>query len=327
VMLITALSPLLASSLSRSGHIQQGDQTTSQLLNEGHVNLDPAYSDKSSDTHKTIHNQPHQLNVFCGIRPTSPHSPRFLRGFRSHKNLASTLTPTNQNNSDFTHHPHEMCRWRHKNSPSPDSTEDNRRPSTSSIKSNMSIDWDPLRLHPSNTQGPAPPLPDPVMLEKMSRRQTMPEPHRQHSHATSLRQTASTTTVIYEGFDFGFNNTPTSVLSRTATPTASSAYQRRAPSPTPSDASSECSLALSGSSYDSSLIDDYAAGQEDLEPVGLAPAPAPRSRPRPRPTRQLTSEKDEAEWWLRRGAWKRRGIVFVTPAEYELAGEEETFEF
>ncbi|KAL2269048.1 hypothetical protein VTJ83DRAFT_3894 [Remersonia thermophila] len=250
----------------------------------------------------------------------------------NHKNLADS-------NQDA------MCRKRPSKSSEPVQVDSGRRPSTSSIKSTMSIDWDPLRLHPSNTQGPAPPLPDPAMTERLS--EHFPTPPQSPSGITLYsmpptpmsasfpthppRQKAPTNTIIYGGFDFGFSHshTPTPVLSRTATPTAhlapaasaTSAY--RAPSPAPSDASSECSLALSGLSYDSSLIDEYA---DDQEPVGLAPAPTPRPRPRPRPSAAGLKE-DDAEYFLRRGAWKRRGIVFVTPAEYKLADEEETFEF
>jgi hypothetical protein len=58
--------------------------------------------------------------------------------------------------------------------------------------------------------------------------------------------------------------------------------------------------------------------------AGLAPAPAPRPRPRPRPAPQLAGLDADAEYFMRRGGWKRRGIVFVNPSP--LAGEEETFE-
>jgi len=34
---------------------------------------------------------------------------------------------------------------------------------------------------------------------------------------------------------------------------------------------------------------------------------------------------DDAEYFIRRGGWKRRGIVFVDPG-VPLAGEDETFE-
>jgi hypothetical protein len=57
--------------------------------------------------------------------------------------------------------------------------------------------------------------------------------------------------------------------------------------------------------------------------LGLAPAPALRSRPRPRPCHDAGA--DEAESFIRRGGWKRRGIVFVNSG-FELAGEDETFE-
>jgi len=57
--------------------------------------------------------------------------------------------------------------------------------------------------------------------------------------------------------------------------------------------------------------------------LGLAPAPALRSRPRPRPCHDEGA--DEVELFMRRGGWKRRGIVFVNEG-FELAGEDESFE-
>lgn len=53
--------------------------------------------------------------------------------------------------------------------------------------------------------------------------------------------------------------------------------------------------------------------------LGLAPAPAPRPRARPRVM------GSPAEQLIRRGGWKRRGIVFVDESAM-LADEEETFE-
>jgi hypothetical protein len=57
--------------------------------------------------------------------------------------------------------------------------------------------------------------------------------------------------------------------------------------------------------------------------LGLAPAPVPRPRARPRP--RLDDSGNDAESYIRRGGWKRRGIVFVN-SEAPLAGEDETFE-
>jgi hypothetical protein len=61
--------------------------------------------------------------------------------------------------------------------------------------------------------------------------------------------------------------------------------------------------------------------------LGLAPAPAPRPRPRPPPLDRSHGDgpAGEAEDFLRRGGWKRRGIVFVTVTGEE-AGEDESWE-
>lgn len=253
--------------------------------------------------------------MLCGIQPSPTHHRHhsILRSFRSHKNLRSrkgSAADSLSSQEDMHHH--------HRHVPSDASSQG--RPSldsTSSRRTDLSIDWDPLRLHPSLTSGPSPPLQD-AFSESTSRPY---QPHElRHARSSQAHRRPSTShyqpsqsTVIYGGFDFGFNNDPTPVMSKaTAFAAAANNNRRRAPSPTPSDASSDSSFSMSEPS-------DEEVGLG----LGLAPAPALRSRPRPRPSHD--DGADAAESFIRRGEWKRRGIVFVNSG-FELAGEDETFE-
>ncbi|KAL2158396.1 hypothetical protein VTH06DRAFT_4444 [Thermothelomyces fergusii] len=175
--------------------------------------------------------------------------------------------------------------------------------STSSRRTDVSIDWDPLRLHPSLTPGPSPPLRD--AFSESTSRPYMPHELRQARSSRAVHQSPpsplhgrnpSSETVIYDGFDFGFDNTasnrspsssssnrndnshPASALARFTNATAPHSGSRQVPSPTPSDASSECSLTFSGSS-----TADDSSPEEEMWPgcgLGLTPAPAPRPRPK-----------------------------------------------
>lgn len=127
----------------------------------------------------------------------------------------------------------------------------------------------------------------------------------------------------------------------------------RTPSLTPSDVSSECSLSIAShrGGFDDEDDDEEDDDEDDfnystslsstssppeLLEAGLCGGLAPRPRPRPRPrARQPPPSQglaggglrgdDDVEFFMRRGGWKRRGIVFVNE-ECELAGEDETFE-
>lgn len=256
----------------------------------------------------------------CGLShsPPSPNR-KFLRSFRSHRNLQSYFdSPTE-----------DMIHQRHPSDASSSSldTTASSRPSTSSRKTDMSVDWDPLRLHPPLAPGPAPPLRE---AGDSSRRY---EPHelRQARSTHNLRHpvpqspsTPSCSTVIYDGFDFGF---PSSTSTIRATPTTTRHRRRRDPSPTPSDASSivsNSSLSSADSEPDSPL-----ESEAGLCLGGLAPAPASSCRPRPRPRLHPAGPNsggldDDTELFIRRGGWKRRGVVFVNTGA-ELAPEEESF--
>lgn len=246
--------------------------------------------------------------MLCGIYPQSHdhhhHHHRLLRSFRSHKSLRH-------------HDTHNETMHYRKPSDASSSSSLESRPSTSS-RADMSVDWDPLRLHPPLAPGPAPQLPDSLSRDSTSttssRRQHQPREVRQAgpSHGRGRNQPMqhhyeSSDTVIYGGFDFGFDN----VQPTHADP--SSRRARRDPSPTPSYASTVSSTYSSFS------------GPEDSPLDGLAPAPLPRPRPqRPHQGGPLGLD-DEAERFLRRGGWKRRGIVFAD-SRAMLAGEEETWE-
>ncbi|KAK3310904.1 uncharacterized protein B0T15DRAFT_519826 [Chaetomium strumarium] len=253
--------------------------------------------------------------MLCGIHSHSGHHHhRFLRSSRSHKSNKKMLPQSHQPSRAGM--------------PARPSLESSPRPSTASSRSDGSIDWDPLRLHPfSLAPGPAPPLPD-ASVDSTSRpyqpqelRQSRSSHNPRHQSPPSRHYASSSKTVIYGGFDFGFNNNNNNSLSQ-AMPSmtdesTTGGASRRAPSPTPSDASSECSLCPSDD-----IDEGISLG------LGLAPPPAPRPRPRPRPDRGDGSSSsgldDDAEDFLRRGRWKRRGIVFANTMP--LAGEDETFE-
>ncbi|KAK4140217.1 uncharacterized protein C8A04DRAFT_32260 [Dichotomopilus funicola] len=282
--------------------------------------------------------------MLCGIQQTSPHHHTFLRSFRSHKSLRQEKESIHTEHSGSSSSENDMHRP-HRHRPSDASSM--ARPSfdsTISRKTDLSIDWDPLRLHPSLAPGPVPPLRDIVASENATRRHQPQElRHDQSSQAVRARHqgassrslaTSTHSTVIYGGFDFGFDTTPTPAVATTTTTTnkmalathpgggmtkstSTSMDNHRAPSPTPSDASSEFSLSPS---------DDWGVIEDDDAALGfgLAPPPAPRARPRPRPNLD-SSDSDSVEYFLRRGGWKRRGIVFVD-ARNALEGEDETWE-
>ncbi|KAL2126560.1 hypothetical protein VTI74DRAFT_695 [Chaetomium olivicolor] len=296
--------------------------------------------------------------MLCGIDYPKPHSThrRFLRSLRSYTGLGPNHknSTINRNTDSIISSTNEEMHHRHLHSdasslarPSLESST-SRRPSVSSgADTTMSVDWDPLRLHPPLAPGPSPPLRD--AFDESVSRPYQPQELRHARTSHNLRQpprpsyqslSAAANTVIYDGFDFGFDNdnnkkptpisTPTPAVSTSTTP-----RHPRAPSPTPSDASSECSLTFSSRSSSTEDDSPFELG------MGLTPAPV-RSRPAAQPQARHTVGKsgpdgaapgsigmgmdDDADYFLRRGGWKRRGIVFVVPEGEEEAGEEECWE-
>lgn len=297
--------------------------------------------------------------MLCGIPyngNSSSHQQhhRLLRALRGHKQLEDS----DSRSQDMHCRPRQPSDASSLARPSLDSS--SSRPSISS-RSDVSVDWDPLRLHPPLALGPSPPLGstqgDSRPYQPHELRQGRPSHRRGRSPRRHCYQLSSDT-VIYGGFDFGFDTAKPALATATTTAststcsssslstatvapaaTSSASTRRRDASPTPSEASSVCSLTTSGSSE-----------EEDEAAMGLAPAPAPRARPRPHPplhhhldqvpgqdgcgfddklnhhNQRHGYDEDDARNFIRRGAWKRMGIVFVNSGP-PLADEEERFVF
>ncbi|KAK3987411.1 hypothetical protein QBC44DRAFT_119246 [Cladorrhinum sp. PSN332] len=243
--------------------------------------------------------------MLCGIPPSHHHHHhhRLLRSFRSHKSLSQQAA-----NMPFRQHHHTKASDLSSDTRSSMESTTSSRPSTSGGKSDLSVDWDPLRLHPPLANAPVPHLPEDDnsrryqpheirqsrSMHNIRSRQQHQQPHRHHH-----QHQPSTSTVIYGGFDFGFE---TGHDHQNHRPTV------RCPSPTPSSAS------------DASSLDGVREAEEWGDNGVITALPAPR-RSRPHPPAGM----DEAENFIRRGGWKRRGIVFVSDAT-TLAGEDETWE-
>ncbi|KAK4460986.1 hypothetical protein QBC42DRAFT_228415 [Cladorrhinum samala] len=243
--------------------------------------------------------------MFCGISAPHHHDQRLLRSFRSHKSLSQQAAHPIAN-MHFRHH--HQAKASDLSSASRSSMESlSSRPSTSGGKSELSVDWDPLRLHPPLANAPVP-----LILEEDNSRRYQPHEIRQSRSMHNLRsrqqaqkqhqKPSTSSTVIYGGFDFGFDTNPSQHHEK---------FAGRCPSPTPSSASDASSL----------------YGVREAEEWGdngvVTPLPAPRlnRRNRPRPPVAMS----EAEKFITRGDWKRRGIVFCSDSTV-LAGEDETWE-
>ncbi|KAK3363350.1 hypothetical protein B0T25DRAFT_562371 [Lasiosphaeria hispida] len=203
------------------------------------------------------------------------HHHRLLHSFRSHKTLRADAE-----SQEMHHHrnPSEASSVAR-------SSTDSARPSTS--RTDMSVEWDPLRLHPPMASAPSPVFPSTHSQE--SRRY---EPHElrqaraQHNtegrtHSRAVHSQSSPTMVIYDGFDFGF----------------SQQAPRRRTSPAPSS---------SGSEFEAATPESRGA---EWGPVTPRPHPATNS----------------PDYFIKRGDWKRRGIVFGG-GETTMASEAETFD-
>ncbi|KAK3372008.1 hypothetical protein B0H63DRAFT_285933 [Podospora didyma] len=186
-------------------------------------------------------------------------------------------------------HPQEMPHFR-KNSDASSmarSSTDSSRPSTS--RTDMSIDLDPLRCHP-----PLATAPTPAVHHFDSRRY---EPHElrqarsSHNHSqTKLHSQPEPSMVIYDGFDFGFGH-------------QKPAGGQREPAQT------DC--------WQSSFSD---SGSEAASPGSHASEwDDPVVTPRPNP-----AARQGADYFMKRGDWKRRGIIFT--AEVPMASEDECFD-
>ncbi|KAK4136979.1 hypothetical protein BT67DRAFT_439983 [Trichocladium antarcticum] len=209
--------------------------------------------------------------MLCGLHQPSPHShqqPRFLRSFRGRRNLKAKQGEQDEAMFSRDRRPSDASSLARSIS----ETSNSRCPSTSSRRTDLSVDWDPLRLHPPHAAAPDLPLRDSTTSSRRYEPHARPShsprtpPPQQHppSSPPSSPPSPSNSTVIYDGFDFGFpsdggRNKPTPTTAATA-----SRGRRRDPSPAPSIASSTSS----GSSF--SCWSDAA---DDDSPHGLGLAP------------------------------------------------------
>ncbi|KAH8885761.1 hypothetical protein GQ53DRAFT_769957 [Thozetella sp. PMI_491] len=232
--------------------------------------------------------------MLCMTDP-SPHTSRVLRSFRSHKSLKSAAR--RQPEIQITHVSYNHV---HKTSDSSSiirsSLEsDISRPSTggtdvSSTSSTSTIEWDPLRLHPAMTAVPTAPLPERRSQHELRGARSFQQLSGHHTSFRSLQNTRRSEVEIHEGFDFGF--TPAT------RPAPVSAWSYSA-SPTPSS--------VAGS--------DAGDGPEWGDEHALTP----------RPLHHYPAGPDsDADYFMKRGGWKRRGIVFTSGIT--MASDDECFD-
>ncbi|CCC07757.1 hypothetical protein SMACR_01324 [Sordaria macrospora] len=254
--------------------------------------------------------------MLCIPITTSHHNNRtqnrkMLRSFRSHKGLRSG---------------HSSSKVQHARQPSDASSMDSRSSTTSSNGRNL--DFDPLRCHPPDlTFTHRPSLGNISEDEFESHRpvrpsRSLPGPphHSERAHYTTTPRVhhqppTTPTTIIYDGFDFGFDhNKPT--------PPSAPAHHLSAGVATPSSPTpSTDSFSSSFSSASSDSVDSHYC-------AGLAAAPQPRhQRPRPEEVSAAMARPRglvAADDFIKRGGWKRRGVIFEL--DVPMADEEECFD-
>ncbi|KAK3395538.1 hypothetical protein B0T20DRAFT_37463 [Sordaria brevicollis] len=256
-----------------------------------------------------------------------PQNTKMLRSFRSHKGLRSG---------------HSSGKVQHARNPSDASSMDSRSSSitSSTMNGGRMVDFDPLRCHPvdfNNNFAHRPSLGSISEDEldgghrpvRPSRSMPMSGPthhHTQHNaHYTTAprvlhqQPTTPTGTVIYDGFDFGFDqNKPT--------PSSAPAHHHSAGVATPS------SPTPSTDSFSSSFSSASTDSMDSHYCAGLAAAPQPRHQRIPqnevsvamaRP-RAAAAGLDAADDFIKRGGWKRRGVIFEL--DVPMADEEECFD-
>lgn len=178
------------------------------------------------------------------------------------------------------------------------------------------LEWDPLKLNPPVQQAPAAPPRlherQPLQTLRTKRSFTRPEVRR----PARLHHSDSFTGAEYEGFNFNFKQDRSQALQIVGRD-----HQQA------SEAASGKSWPSPASSVDSNKSwFDYSDDEEDEDDV-----PAPRSddiwdeAPSPRRRPQLGSPND-ANYFIKRGAWKRKAIFFGGQAEDIVQADEDVFE-
>ncbi|KAJ4409955.1 hypothetical protein N0V85_004040 [Neurospora sp. IMI 360204] len=236
-----------------------------------------------------------------------------LRSFRSHKGLRSG---------------HSSGEVQHARHPSDASSMDSRSSTTSSNGRMVELDFNPLRCHPPDLTFTHRPSLGNINEDELDHRpvrpsRSLPGPHhtqhhytttpRVHHHSHQPTSPTSPTTIIYDGFDFGFDqNKPTPP----SAPAHHSAGVATPSSPTPSTDSFSSSFSTASSG---SMESNYCAG--------LAAAPQPRHhRPQKEVSEAMTRPRglSAADDFIKRGGWKRRGVIFEL--DVPMADDEECFD-
>jgi hypothetical protein len=265
----------------------------------------------------------------CKMFPSLVHRAKSLRHHRSHKELRSDDMRSfhaRQISSGTT------CSWTSR--PSGESG----RPSTSkdALSSSPASDWDPLRLHPPTEPARSPYI-HPGSRVPESYQQAPPRSFREFQASTGPRLE------IDDGFDFGFSTPiahPPNVSSAPQLPlTSASASRPRTATSTNSDShhlhapSSWSSPALSSASSEWDVPDSPSAAHARLAPALQAPSTPTRSASSSdaSPVRPVTPRHPgnfstlTTDYFITRGGWKRRGIVFAAE-EAKGPSEDECFE-
>jgi len=163
-----------------------------------------------------------------------------------------------------------------------------------------SVEWDPLRLHPSMVVDSSP-----HMLPR-GRRYYHQDPTTEHTLEHDHPQPAAQPGLsleIHDGFDFGFGKPQAvpedeDITPRPSAPKSEADLHRRRRRRR--DANKE------------------AGGGQEWGPGGVDGFPSSTSRPLP------PAGFDEADYFIKRGGWKRRGIVF-SRGDDEQEGEDDCF--
>ncbi|TPX13913.1 uncharacterized protein E0L32_005613 [Thyridium curvatum] len=212
---------------------------------------------------------------------------------RSHKKLRDAETPASHH-----HHKRQNSAWSDSSRASSSSSGSDSSSSSSSRRDGSTVEWDPLRLHPSMA---APEQSPPRCVER--RYQHQEEAEEKHHRLAHNRQPGFSLE-IYDGFDFGFG----------------AAAQKKLPAAVAVVvAEAEAGRTLRAPSSEADLRHQQRHSSPDPAEWGSESQPPSPSRRRP-----LPASLNEADYFLKRGGWKRRGIVFCT--DEPVATDDDVFE-
>lgn len=271
-----------------------------------------------------------------------------LRSFRSHRNLKSQRRIEHLQDGEQYQQYHQLYAPPvHHQRPVPNVAHHPRRPSEASsietLNSDISyprsstsrrdedvsiIEINPLRLHPPTEE-------DLFVHPPHTALRSPPRHHYERQHLGSSSSDSSNMSRkaidiqnnhqtqrggsldVYDGFDFGFDN-------------------NRTPGPeprgrTPAAGSGGCGgdgyfgIPVQPKSHWSRSPTPGTSEEEDHEEDDADQTPGPRDRTQPRPRGRPLEGVDTPEYFIKRGDWKRRGIVFTAVAA-PMASQEETFD-